>query len=116
LLILGQEPFKIVKEHPIEDGALWIQDILVALEMAYAYLSGCVFVPVLASFVLKKFSPKAGLYSLGVSAVVVTVVFFRFGLTSNYPILLGMLSGLIVYAIINAMSQRKMAPSLRTAR
>lgn len=91
--------------------ALWIKDVLVALDMAYAYLSGCVFVPVLASFVLKKFSPKAGLFSLGVSAVVVTGLFTKFGFTSNYPILYGMLSGFVVYVVVNLIDRNKKTTS-----
>jgi len=63
--------------------AFWIQDVLTAIDMAYAYLSGCVFIPVLAAFVLKKFSAKAGLASLGVSTVVVTATFFYSGISSS---------------------------------
>ena len=91
--------------------ALWLKDVLVALDVAYAYLSGCVFIPVLASFVLKKFSPKAGLFSLGTSALVVTGLFFIYGFTSNYPILYGMLSGLIVYVIVNLIDKNKVSAS-----
>ncbi|QIB68903.1 sodium:solute symporter [Aminipila butyrica] len=87
--------------------ALWINDVLAGIDICYGYLSGCVFVPLLASFVLKRFSPKAGLYSLAVSAVVVTVLFFKFGILSLYPILYGMLSGLIVYVVVNLVSKEK---------
>lgn len=87
--------------------ALWINDVLVGIDISYGYLSGCVFVPLLASFVLKRFSPKAGLYSLAVSAVVVTVLFFKFGTLSLYPILFGMLAGLIVYVAVNLISKEK---------
>ena len=89
--------------------ALWLKDVLVALDVAYAYLSGTVFIPVLASFVLKRFSPKAGLFSLGASSLVVTGLFFKFGFTSNYPILFGMLTGLIVYAVVNLIDKNKVA-------
>lgn len=89
--------------------ALWLQDVLVALDVAYAYLSGTVFIPVLASFVLKKFSPKAGLLSLTASTIVVTGLFFKYGFTSNYPILYGMLTGLIVYILVNMINKNKVA-------
>ena len=52
--------------------SLWINDVLVGIDICYGYLSGCVFVPLVASFVLKRFSPKAGLYALGASTVAVT--------------------------------------------
>ena len=41
--------------------SLWINDVLVGIDICYGYLSGCVFVPLVASFVLKRFSPHAGL-------------------------------------------------------
>lgn len=87
--------------------AFLIQDVLVALDMAYAYLSGCVFVPVLATFVLKRFSPRAGLASLAVSSVLVTGMFFKYGISSNYPIIYGILSGLIVYTVVNIIDKKK---------
>lgn len=89
--------------------ALWINDVLVGIDISYGYLSGCVFVPLLASFVLKKFSPKAGLWSLAASSVVVTVLFFKFGTLSLYPILYGMLTGFVVYVAVNIISKEKIA-------
>lgn len=87
--------------------ALWINDVLIGIDISYGYLSGCVFVPLVASFILKKFSPKAGLYSLAVSAVVVTVCFLTVGTSSSIPILAGMGSGLITYIIVNATNKKK---------
>lgn len=84
-----------------------IKDVLLALDIAFAYLSGCVFIPVLASFVLKKFSPKAGLVTLFVSTVVVTGTFFKFGISSNYPIIFGIISGFISYVIVNIIDKDK---------
>lgn len=81
--------------------SLWIQDVLVGIDICYGYLSGCVFVPLVASFVLKRFSPYAGLFSLGTSAVVVSGCFLIFGTASSIPLVTGMSSGLIVYTIIN---------------
>lgn len=89
--------------------AFFIQDILTALDMSYAYLSGCVFVPVLATFVLKKFSPKAGLASLATSALVVTGTFFKFGISSNYPIIFGIVTGLVVYLVVNTLDKNKIS-------
>ena len=87
--------------------ALWINDVLVGIDISYGYLSGCVFVPLVASFVLKRFSPKAGLYALGISAAVVTLCFFTMGTASSLPIVGGMVSGLITYTIVNLVSKKK---------
>lgn len=87
--------------------SLWINDVLVGIDICYGYLSGCVFVPLVASFVLKRFSPKAGLYALAVSAVVVTGCFLTLGTASSVPIVAGMASGLAVYTAANVISKQK---------
>ncbi|AKA69480.1 sodium:solute symporter [Clostridium scatologenes] len=92
--------------------AFLIQDVLTALDMAYAYLSGCVFVPVLSAFVLKKFSAKAGLASLFLSTIVVSVTFFKYGVDSNYPIIFGIIVGALTYLIVNSMDKNKVESSI----
>ncbi len=87
--------------------SLWIRDILVGIQICYGYLSGCVFVPVLASFILKKFNPKSGLYSLVISFVVVTVLFIKYGTASVLPILYGILSGVAIYIIDYMLNRNK---------
>lgn len=87
--------------------ALWIRDVLVGIKICYGYLSGCVFIPLLASFIFKRFSPISGLWSLGGSFVVVTLLFLLLGTSSVYPILYGMLSGGIIYIFINVFSKQK---------
>ncbi|MDO4486322.1 MAG: hypothetical protein Q4C46_06980 [Bacillota bacterium] len=34
--------------------ALWIQSVLVALDVAYAFISGCIFIPLVFAFIMKK--------------------------------------------------------------
>lgn len=87
--------------------SLWIRDLLVGIQICYGYLSGCVFVPVLASFLLKKFDPKSGMYSLLVSFIVVTFMFIWKGTSSIAPILYGMLTSFIVYLLFNLISKNK---------
>ncbi|MFD1175418.1 sodium:solute symporter [Paenibacillus puldeungensis] len=87
--------------------ALWIRDVLVGIDICYGYLSGCVFVPVLASFVLKRYSSKSGVYSLAASSIIVTVLFIKYGTSSIFPILYGMLAGLVVYIAVNLISKEK---------
>ena len=87
--------------------SLWINDVLVGIDICYGYLSGCVFVPLVASFALKRFSPKAGLYALGASTVAVTGCFVVVGTASSVPIVAGMASGLVAYAAANLLSKQK---------
>lgn len=93
--------------------AFGVKDIVVAMNLAYDYLSGCVFVPVLASFILKKFSHKAGLYSLAASSVLVTGTLVIYGIESYLPILFGIISGTIVYVVVNFVDKNKQVPDLK---
>ena len=86
--------------------AIFIQSVLVALDVAYAYLSGCVFVPLVLAFILKKVSAKAGLVSLVASFVTVTALFFIFGITSTYPIIIGMIVSIMLFFGINAADRK----------
>lgn len=87
--------------------ALWINDVLAGIDISYGYLSGCVFVPLVASFVLKRFSPKAGLFALGLSAVAVTAGFIVLGTASSLPILAGMGTGLATYVIVSLVDKER---------
>lgn len=92
--------------------ALWINDVLAGIDISYGYLSGCVFVPLVASFVLKRFSPKAGLWSLGTSGIVVTACFLVMGTSGSAPILAGMASGLFAYIVANVLDKDRIPSPL----
>lgn len=92
--------------------AFVVKDIIVAMNLAYDYLSGCVFVPVLASFILKKFSHKAGLYSLAASSVMVTGTLVIYGIESYLPIFFGIILGTIVYVVVNFIDKNKQVSDL----
>lgn len=91
--------------------ALWIQNVLVGIDISYGYLSGCVFVPLIASFVLKRFSPRAGLVALAISSITVTISFIVVGTRASEPIVFGMISGLIAYTIANIIDKKHQKPS-----
>jgi len=87
--------------------ALWIQSVLVALDIAYAFLSGCIFIPLVFAFLMKKVSAKAGLLSLFGSFI--TVVFFmvKDGITATTPIMFGMLVSAVIFFIVNVLDKNK---------
>jgi len=87
--------------------SLWLQSVLVALDVAYAYLSGCVFVPLVAAFLLKRVSARAGLYALCTSFVTVTFFFFKDGITALTPIQYGIAVSVIVFVVVNAIDKKK---------
>lgn len=100
-----------------------ISDIFKALDLAYGFLSGCVFVPVIFSFILKKISPRAGLVSLALSALVVagTMVYGEvtdqvdFAIGGNWPITLGIITGLISYLAVTAVDRNKITPNVEVS-
>jgi solute:Na+ symporter, SSS family len=87
--------------------ALWIQDVLVALDVAYAILSGAIFIPVVLGFFWKKATAKAGFYSIIISSLVVFGGLAAEGLSSTHPIMYGIVTSLvsmIVFSYIGSTS------------
>jgi SSS family solute:Na+ symporter len=87
--------------------ALYVQSVLVALDVAYAYIAGCIFVPLIFAFILKKVSARAGFYSLIASFVTVTVLFFIYGITALEPIIFGILVSAVSFFVINGIDKKK---------
>ena len=87
--------------------ALWIQSVLVALDVAYAFISGCIFIPLVFAFIMKKVSAKAGLLSLVCSFVTVLVFLVKDGLTATTPIMFGILVSAVVFFLVNAIDRKK---------
>ena len=87
--------------------ALWIQSVLVALDVAYAFISGCIFIPCVFAFLLKKVSAKAGLLAMCCSFV--TVIFFmaKDGLAATSPIMGGIVVSAVVFFIVTLIDRNK---------
>jgi SSS family solute:Na+ symporter len=100
--------------------SLLIGDLFKALDLAYGFLSGCVFVPVIFSFVLKRISPKSGFVSLVASAITVggTMVFgeatnrLDFAVGGNWPITFGIGVGLVAYLLVMAVDRTRIVPNV----
>lgn len=75
--------------------SIWIQDVLVALDIAYAILSGAMFFPIILGFFWKRASAKAAFISMLASTVVIIVGLVLKGTTSTDPILYGLAASLI---------------------
>ena len=86
---------------------MYIQIVLVALDVAYDILSGCIFVPLIAAFLLKKVSARAGLWSLAASFVTVIFFFIKDDLSATTPIMGGIAVSIIVFFTLNAIDKNK---------
>lgn len=81
--------------------ALFFRDIVVALDVAYAILSGGLFVPIICALFWKRATPKACIAAMCVSTVVIFAGMAAFGIDSYQPILLGFLTSLVVLPVVS---------------
>lgn len=87
--------------------ALWIQDVLVALDVAYAILSGAIFVPVVLGFFWKRATAKAGFYSIIISTLVIIAGLAIEGIISTNPIMYGIATSFLVMIILSLITRSK---------
>ncbi|TCP19526.1 SSS family solute:Na+ symporter [Scopulibacillus darangshiensis] len=93
--------------------ALWIQDILVALDVAYAILSGAIFVPLLAGLFWKKATAKGSFYSIIVSTIVILVGFAIDGLSATSPIIYGIVASVITMVSMSLLDKKTSVPVIK---
>ncbi|MGI6126363.1 MAG: sodium:solute symporter [Planifilum sp.] len=86
--------------------AIWIQDVLVALDVAYAILSGAIFIPVVLGIFWKKATPKAGFSAVIGGTVVVIGGLALLDITSTDPIMYGMAASLIIMVSVSLLDKR----------
>lgn len=82
-------------------AAFFIQDLLVALDMAYAILSGGLFIPIVCALVWKRATTKGALASMMISTIIIVITLFVFGFTSYIPILIGFVVSVIVFTVVS---------------
>ncbi len=81
--------------------ALCIGNVLEALDIAYALLSGCVFMPVVLGFFWKKSTAKGASYSMLISMAVTICSIIIFGASSPLTIISGMTTSIVSLVIIS---------------
>jgi len=84
--------------------ALWIQDVLKAIDVAYTLLSGSIFAPVMAGFFWRRATAVGTLISMCVSAVVAVVAMAIWGIGSNQPIMLGIAASVLTIVIASLLT------------
>lgn len=79
--------------------ALVIGNVLEALDIAYAFLSGCIFMPVVFGFFWKKATAKGALISMLASFIVTVVLIVLYGASSPITIMTSMTVSVITLII-----------------
>lgn len=87
--------------------AIWIQDILVALDVAYAVLSGALFFPVIFGLFSKKVNARAAFYSIILSAAVILAGLGILGITATEPIIFGLAVSLVSIVLLSLFPTKK---------
>ena len=81
--------------------ALWIEELLVAIDVAYAILAGSIFVPILFGLFSKKVTPNAAFAAILLSAITVLIGLWVEGLGANNPIIYGIVVNIIVIITVS---------------
>ncbi len=78
-----------------------LQNIVLALDLAYALLSGTLFIPIVIALFFKSVSKKVALSVMIVSSLVVITTLIIEGITSLNAIIYGLIAGLITVFLGN---------------
>lgn len=81
--------------------SLWIQELLVAIDVAYAVLAGSIFVPIVFGLFWKRTTGKAAFMAITISALVVIGGLLVEGLSSTNPIIYGIITNIVVITFVS---------------
>ncbi len=84
--------------------ALFVGDVILALDIAYTFLSGAIFVPVMAALFWRRATATATLASMCASTVVAAVAMLVWGAGASPPILLGLVTSVTVLVTVSLMT------------
>ena len=82
-------------------AAICIGNVLEALDIAYALLSGCVFIPVVFGFFWKKATAKGAFASMLVSFIITSALIIFYGASSPITIVVGISTSIVVLIAVS---------------
>ena len=85
--------------------SVFVQNVLTALDITYAILSGCIFIPVIAAGFWKKANWQGACASMGLSFLTVIGTMIYFTPSSTIPILLGISVNLITLVVVSLLTK-----------
>jgi len=86
--------------------SIYVGDVFVALDTAYSYLSGCLFVPIVAALFWPRAIWQGAITSMIISAVAVTASLAIYGPSSTVPIVSGIGSSAVVMILVSLLFKR----------
>lgn len=87
--------------------SLWIQELLVAIDVAYAILAGSIFVPIIFGLFWKRTTPRAAFLAILISAIVIIAGQVIEGLGATNPIIYGIIVNIIVIVSVSLFDKSK---------
>lgn len=94
--------------------SLWIQELLVAIDVAYAILAGSIFIPIVFGLFWKRTTARAAFLAITISALVIIIGLAIEGLASTNPILYGIATNIVVI-IVASLLDKSEAESFKQA-
>ena len=82
-------------------AAVAIGNVVQALVLAYDLLTGSIFVPIFAAFFWQRSTWQGALSSIVASAAVVVASLWAYGFSSNLPIIYGLATSAVVFAVVS---------------
>lgn len=86
--------------------SIGIGDVFVALDTAYSYLSGCLFVPIIAALFWRRATWQGAIASMLAGAIAVTAGLAAYGPSSAVPIMAGIASSAIAMVLVSMLPAR----------
>ena len=83
--------------------SVYIGDVFVALDIAYSYLSGCLFVPIMAALFWPRASWQGAISAMIVSGITVSTSVAVYGSSASEPVAFGILSGAVSLVSVSLM-------------
>jgi SSS family solute:Na+ symporter len=94
--------------------SLLLRDVITALDVAYTFLTGAVFMPVAAALFWKRATATGTLVSMCASALAATAAMIVFGPGSTPPIVVGLLTSFLTLVLVSVATPPPEAGLLRT--
>ncbi|EIZ4629580.1 sodium:solute symporter, partial [Staphylococcus pseudintermedius] len=89
--------------------SIWVKEVLVAIDIAYAILTGGIFMPVVLGLFMKRITPQAAFYAIIASVIVIFIGIAITGPQSTATIFYAILVNAIILIIMSQFQRKREA-------